>query len=99
MLAPGTYDYYTQWVTFDDSSRVLVEDRGPVIQGIITIAVSDDGHRAEIKAPMWGFLKSPEGNPIISTGQEIVVSASLEASGELSEEAAKLGFVPGSKSV
>ncbi|KAA3657050.1 MAG: hypothetical protein DWQ10_14105 [Calditrichaeota bacterium] len=98
-LAPGTYDYYTQWVTFEDSTYVLVSDRGPVYHGIISIAVSEDGHEAEIKAPMWGFLETPEGTPIIATGQDIVVSASLEASGELSEEAAKRGYTPGSKSV
>ena len=85
-LAPGTYDYYTQWVTFEDSSYVMVEDRGPVYYGIITIAVSPDGHEAEIKAPMWGFLKTPEGVPIIDFGYTIDVSASLEGSGELSEQ-------------
>jgi len=98
-LAPGTYDYYTQWVTFEDSSYVLVSDRGPVYQGIITIALSEDKHEAELKAPMWGFLKTPAGQRIIDVGQTIVVSASLEGSGELSEEAVKLGHIPGSKSV
>lgn len=86
-LAPGTYDYYTQWVTFEDSSYVLVSDRGPVYQGITTIAVSPDSHEAEIKAPMWGFLRTPQGQAIIDVGQYIVVSASLEGSGELSEQA------------
>ncbi len=86
-LAPGTYDYYTQWVTFDDSSYVMVADRGPVYQGIITIAVSPDGHEAEILAPMWGFLKTPEGDPIVDIGYTMDISASLEASGELSEQA------------
>lgn len=84
-LAPGTYDYYTQWVTFEDSSYVLVSDKGPVYQGIITIAVSPDGHEAEMKAPMWGFLKTPEGEPIIDFGNILDVSASLEASGELAD--------------
>jgi hypothetical protein len=98
-LAPGTYDYYTQWVTFEDSTYIMVSDRGPVYQGIITIAVSPDSHEAEIKAPMWGFLKTPEGVPIIDVGQDIIVSASLEASGELSEQAAMDGYTPGSKSV
>ena len=86
-LAPGTYDWYTQWVTFEDSSYVMVEDKGPVYQGIITIAVSPDGHEAEIMAPMWGFLKTPEGAPIIDIGYTMDISASLEASGELSEQA------------
>jgi len=86
-LAPGTYDYYTQWVMFEDSSFVEVKDRGDVYQGIIEIAVSADGHEAEIKAPMWGFLKTPEGVPIIDIGYTLNISASLEGSGELSESA------------
>jgi len=98
-LAPGTYDWYTQWVMFADSSYVEVSDKGPVYQGIITIAFSQDGHEAEMKAPMWGFLRTPEGKRIIDVGQYIDVSASLEGSGELSEEAIKLGYVPGSTSV
>ncbi|MCB0730461.1 MAG: T9SS type A sorting domain-containing protein [Ignavibacteriae bacterium] len=98
-LAPGTYDWYSQWVMFADSTYVVVEDKGPVYQGIIEIAISEDGHEAEMKAPFWGFLKSPEGNNIIDVNQTIIVSASLEASGELSEEAANLGYTAGSKSV
>ena len=97
-LAPGTYDYYSQWVTFPDSTYVVVADRGPVYQGIIEIAVSEDGHEAEMKAPFWGFLKTPEGENIIDVNQNIVVSASLEASGELSEEAVKNGHTNGDKS-
>ncbi len=97
-LKPGSYDYYLQWVTFEDSSYVEVSDRGPVYQGIIEIAVSPDSHEAEIKAPMWGFLKTPEGEPIIAPGKTIVVSASLEASGELSEEAVAHGYTRGRKS-
>lgn len=98
-LAPGTYDYYSQWVMFSDSSYVPVVDKGPVYQGIIEIAISEDGHEAEMKAPFWGFLKTPEGDNIIDVDRNIIVSASLEASGELSEEALRLGYSPGSKSV
>lgn len=98
-LAPGTYDWYSQWVMFSDSTYVPVSDKGPVYQGIITIAVSEDGHEAEMAAPFWGFLKTPEGDGIIDVNRNIIVSASLEASGELSEEAANLGYEPGSKSV
>lgn len=97
-LAPGTYDYYSQWVMFDDSTYVEVVDKGPVYQGIIEIAISEDGHEAEMKAPFWGFLKTPEGVPIIDVDRHIIVSASLEASGELSEAAADAGYTPGSKS-
>ncbi len=98
-LAPGTYDWYSQWVMFSDSSYVAVKDKGPVYQGIIEIAVSEDGHEAEMNAPFWGFLKTPEGDNIIDVNRNIIVSASLEASGELSEEAARLGYTPGSQSV
>lgn len=98
-LAPGTYDYYSQWVMFSDSTYVAVKDKGPVYQGIIEIAISEDGHEAEMKAPFWGFLKTPEGDNIIDVDRNIIVSASLEASGELSEEALRLGYSPGSKSV
>ncbi len=97
-LAPGTYDWYSQWVMFSDSSYVAVKDKGPVYQGIIEIAVSEDGHEAEMNAPFWGFLKTPEGDNIIDVNRNIIISASLEASGELSEEAARLGYTPGSKS-
>jgi len=98
-LAPGTYDWYSQWVMFADSTYVVVKDKGDVYQGIITIAISEDGHEAEIAAPFWGFLKTPEGDNIIDVNRNIIVSASLEASGELSEEAENLGYTPGSKSV
>ena len=98
-LAPGTYDWYSQWVMFSDSTYIPVKDKGPVYQGIITIEVSEDGHEAEMAAPFWGFLKTPEGDNIIDVNRNIIVSASLEASGELSEEAANLGYTPGSKSV
>ncbi len=97
-LKPGSYDYYLEWVMFEDSTYVEVSDRGPVYQGIIEIAVSPDSHEAEIKAPMWGFLKTPEGEPIIAPGKTIVVSASLEGSGELSEEAVAHGYRNGTKS-
>jgi len=97
-LKPGSYDYYLEWVMFEDSTYVEVSDRGPVYKGIIEIAVSPDSHEAEIKAPMWGFLKTPEGEPIIAPGKTIVVSASLEGSGELSEEAVAHGYRNGTKS-
>ncbi len=84
-LAPGTYDWYSQWVMFPNDSVEVVVDKGPVHYGIIEIAVSEDGHEAEMVAPMWGFLKTPEGDPIIDLNRTIIVSASLEGSGELSE--------------
>ncbi len=92
-LRPGTYDYYLQWVTFPDTSFVYVEDKGPVVNGgIIEVAVSPDGHEAEMKAPMWGFFWDEHGVPIVQVGNTIDVSFSLEASGELSESAQELGY-------
>jgi len=35
---------------------VWVEDKGPVYQGIVRVAVSPDGHEAEISAPFRGFM-------------------------------------------
>ncbi len=95
-LRPGTYDWYTQWVYWDwptsfpeqiilpnGAAIVWVEDKGPVYQGIITIALSEDGHEAEMKAPFRGFLNRKNGSPIMRLGRRIDVSFSLEASGEL----------------
>jgi hypothetical protein len=93
----GSYDYYSQWVWWDEpqgnmdeivlpdghSTIIWVEDRGPVYQGIITIALSADGHEAEMKAPFRGFMKNADGKPIIKLGKTIRASFSLEASGEL----------------
>lgn len=93
----GSYDYYSQWVWWDEppghpeqiilpdghSTIVWVSDRGPVYQGIITIALSPDQTEAEMKAPFRGFMKDAEGKPIIKLGKTIRASFSLEASGEL----------------
>lgn len=93
----GSYDFYTQWVWWDQpqgwpdeitlpdghSTIIWVSDRGLVYQGIITIALSPDGHQAEMKAPFRGFMKNKKGKPIIKLGKTIDVSFSLEASGEL----------------
>jgi len=91
-LAPGTYDNYLEWVVFPDSSIIEVADRGPVYQGIIEVAVSDDGHEAEMKAPMWGFFHDENGIPIVKLGNTIDISFSLEGSGELSESAIEAGY-------
>jgi hypothetical protein len=95
-IRPGTYDWYTQWVMWDvppglpeqvvlpdGSAIVFVQDRGPVYQGIVKIALSPDRHEAEMVAPFRGFLMDPEGNPIVALGNTVDVSFSLEASGEL----------------
>ena len=97
-LAPGTYDDYTQWVVFPDSTIVEVKDKGPVHQGILEVAVSPDGHEAEMKAPMWGFFSEANGKPLVELGNTIDISFSLEGSGELSESAIEAGF-NGTKSV
>lgn len=96
-VLPGSYDWYTQWVWWDEpqgnpgeiilpdghSTIIWVEDRGPVYQGVIEIALSPDGHEAEMKAPFRGFMRNADGRPIIKRGRTIDVSFSLEASGEL----------------
>jgi len=97
----GTYDWYTQWVWWDTpqgnpgeielppggaSTIIWVADKGSVYQGILTIALSGDGHEAEMKAPFRGFMKDKNvgGNPpIMALGKTIDASFSLEASGEL----------------
>ncbi len=97
-LGPGTYDNYLQWVVFPDSTFIEVSDRGPVVQGIITVAVSADGHEAEMKAPMWGFFHDADGIHIMRLGNTIDVSFSLEGSGELSESAIEAGYT-GNRSI
>lgn len=97
-VKPGTYDWYTQWVWYDTppglpgeiilptgEAIVWVVDRGPAYLGsIVEIAVSADGHEAEMKAPFRGFMRdAPAGSPIMALGKTIDVSFSLEASGEL----------------
>lgn len=65
-----------------------VLDKGPAYPGaIITIAISADGHEAEMKAPFRGFMKdAPTGNPLVALGKTLDVSFSLEASKELSPD-------------
>jgi hypothetical protein len=82
-LGAGTYDYYTEWVYHDDDTITFVRDAGPKTLGIITGALSPDGHELEMKMPMKGFLVDPKGKPIIKLGQRLNISFSLEASGEL----------------
>lgn len=95
-VLPGTYDFYSQWVYFDTvqgiqdeiilpngDSVIWVKDKGPVYQGIIEIALSQDGHEAEVIAPFRGFMNDPDGNPIVALGKTLDASFSLEASSEL----------------
>ena len=81
--AEGNYEDYTQWVYHDDDTLTLVADRGPVVQGIMSVSVSPDGHEVEMAAPFTGFLSDALGNPNMALGQTLNVSFSLEASGEL----------------
>ena len=81
--APGNYDRYTQWVYQDDDTLMLVEDRGPVVPGIMSVALSADGRELEIAAPFKGFLDDMQGRPNMALGYTLNVSFSLEASGEL----------------
>ncbi|QDU78949.1 hypothetical protein Pla110_06530 [Polystyrenella longa] len=89
-ILPGSYDYYTQWVYDDkgtenefDDEITFVVDRGPIIRGNVTSARSDDFHEIEMVAPLRGFLKDAQGNPIVKMGSVLDISFSLEASGEL----------------
>lgn len=84
--AIGTYDEYTQWVYHDNDTLTLVEDRGPVVPGIMSVELSPDGHELEMRAPFKGFLNDASGIPNIALGRTIDVSFSLEASGELAPD-------------
>ncbi len=84
--ASGNYDEYTQWVYHDNDTLTLVEDKGPVVPGIMSVALSPDGHEIEMAAPYKGFLVNALGNPNMALGSILNVSFSLEASGELSPD-------------
>jgi hypothetical protein len=81
--APGNYDNYTQWVYHENDTLTLVSDGGPVVPGIMSMAVSPDGHEIEICAPFRGFLTNAAGNANMALGKTLDISFSLEASGEL----------------
>jgi len=88
--APGNYDNYTQWVYQEnnptdenDDQLTLVVDKGPIVPGIISAALSFDGHEIEFAAPFQGFLMDALGSPNMALGKTLDISFSLEASGEL----------------
>jgi len=81
--AAGNYDNYTQWVYQANDTVTLIRDRGPVVPGIVSMALSPDGHEVEIRAPFKGFLKTAANVPNMDLGKTLDVSFSLEASGEL----------------
>ncbi|MEZ6044069.1 MAG: FG-GAP-like repeat-containing protein [Planctomycetaceae bacterium] len=92
-LKSGDYDHYTQWVYKNDDpansgndSVTFVQDKGPVVTGIIEFAQSLDGTELEMIVPFKGFLVDDLGNPIVDLGATVDLSFSLEASGELSNE-------------
>jgi hypothetical protein len=85
-LGPGTYKHYTEWVLHDNSTLTFVRDKGPQTLGVLSGALSPDGHELEMKIPMRGFLVDPKGEPILKLGRKINVSFSLEASGELAKD-------------
>ena len=82
-VLPGTYDFYTQWVYHKNGSITIVRDKGPVVLGIVSAALSQDRHEIEACFPFKGFLTDKAGKPIVATGQAIDLSFALEASGEL----------------
>jgi hypothetical protein len=81
--AAGNYDNYTQWVYHNNDTLTIVRDGGPVVPGIISYALSPDGHELEMRAPFKGFLKNAANHPNIVLGKTLDISFSLEASGEL----------------
>jgi hypothetical protein len=81
--AAGNYDNYTQWVYQSNDTLMIVRDRGPVVTGIVSYALSADGHELEMRAPFKGFLKNALNSPNMALGKTLDVSFSLEASGEL----------------
>lgn len=83
-VKPGTYKNYTQWVYRDDGTIILVRDKGPVVPGIASQALSADGHELEMRFPYRGWMVDRDGNPIIGIGSVLDLSFSLEASGETS---------------
>ncbi|HLN32912.1 MAG TPA: hypothetical protein VK395_34595 [Gemmataceae bacterium] len=82
-LAPGTYNFYTEWVYHPEHRITFVRDKCPRTLGIIQGALSPDGHELEMKIPMKGFLVDQTGKPLVQLGRKLNVSISLEASGEL----------------
>lgn len=81
--APGNYDNYTQWVYQANDTITLVKDKGPIVPGIVSMALSPDGSEVEICAPFKGFLKNQNGEPNMALGKTIDIAMSLEHSGEL----------------
>lgn len=81
--ALGNYKNYTQWVYHDDDTLTHVQDKGPVVPGIMTASLSAEGHEIEFVAPFKGFLNNLLGNPNMALGKTLDISFSLEASGEL----------------
>lgn len=85
-VAPGTYEYYTQWSYHEDGTLTFTRDKGPTLPGVISYGLSEDGHELEMCIPRKGFLTKQDGQPVIPLGQKIDVSFSLEASGELAPD-------------
>jgi len=54
-----------------------------VVPGIMSMALSPDGHEIEISAPFKGFLNNAMGQPNMALGKTLDISFSLEASGQL----------------
>jgi hypothetical protein len=75
-ILPGTYDNYTQWVMFENSTEgdhdmgdgtsiTFVSDRGPAFEehSLIRAELSPDGHELEMIAPFAGFMSYPGAAP------------------------------------
>ncbi|QDU80167.1 hypothetical protein Pla110_18910 [Polystyrenella longa] len=82
-IKKGKYEFYPEWVYHEDGTLTFVVDRGPIVHGILTGNLSDDGHELEMKVPYIGFLKNQHGEPIAAPGKIFDIGISLQASGEL----------------
>ncbi|MAT14556.1 MAG: hypothetical protein CMJ46_04720 [Planctomyces sp.] len=82
-IKKGVYDYYPQWVYHEDGTLTFVVDRGPIVHGVLTGELSEDGHELEMKVPYIGFLKDQHGDAIAEPGKVFDICVSLQASGEL----------------
>jgi len=95
-VRPGSYDWHTEWVWFDDlsgehqlpppddaASITFIVCQGPPYDGIVEGALSADSRELEMMGPFRGWMRHPGGTPIMKLDNTIDISFSLEASGEL----------------
>ncbi|MAT14555.1 MAG: hypothetical protein CMJ46_04715 [Planctomyces sp.] len=84
-IKEGQYDHYPEWVYHEDGTLTFVRDSGPVVLGVATGELSEDGHELEMKHPFVGFLKDQNGEAIAKIGKTFDICLNIQASGELSK--------------